>query len=155
MPTDTQLTGGTCPLMISGQEFRARPFTDRDYAELDEYVQNQIIQTARRACKGLSLEERKEVTSAAISASIGVRWNGEEGGRIFFRTPSGQAYLVWSMIKANNRITFEEFQKLFLTVEYYDENSEEAFRVFDKLNFLPEEERSETSTNESNKEEKN
>jgi hypothetical protein len=143
MPTDTQLTGGSCPFRVSGKNFDASPLTDRDYAELDEYVQDQIIQSARRSCKDLSKEERRELLTIAVRASVGVRWNDEEGTRILFNTPVGQSYMFWSMVKHNHKITPKEFEKIFLSSEHFLDNLEEGYRIFDKLNFTQIEEETE------------
>lgn len=136
MPTDTQITGGTCPMMISEQEYQARPFTDLDYASLDEYVQFAIIKLAIKLGENLSDYERKELQQNAIVAAVGVKWNGDEGGRLF-NTPGGLAFFAWVQIKANYSIPFKKFEKQYTIPDNFAANIDETYRVYEKLNFLP------------------
>ncbi len=133
MPTDTQLTGASVTMMISGQKYSARTLTDKDFAELDEYIQFCIIETARKASQFLSPQERKESLAAAILAATGVRWSGEEGSKVF-NTVAGASYLTWAMIKHNHKVTSETFEEIFSQEKYLVDNITEMDRVFIKLN---------------------
>lgn len=132
----TRLVGGAAPGTISNEEFNFRVLTDRDDAELNEYVQFEIIKVAKDASKVFpSGTERSEVMQAACLAATGVRWNSSEGSRILNST-LGSARIAWQMIKSSHKITFEKFNKLFSTGEFLDENIEEVWRLYSKLHLI-------------------
>lgn len=148
MPTDTQLTGGTMPFVVSEQTFKARPLTDRDYAELDEYVRAHIINTARKVAANLSEKERRELLAAAVLAATGLRWTSEEGAKVL-NTLEGAAYLSWLMVKHSHKnVPFNAFYEVFSQDSFVESNLIELDRVWATLN-LPEEDEDEDSTSDS------
>lgn len=138
MPTETQITGGSCPMIISGREYQASPLTDLDSAELNEYVQFKIIDLAknyiRKNVKNLSPLERKEIRQSAIDASIGLSWIDSEAGKVLY-TVEGTARLAWQMLVDKKKPIFEEFLNIFkFDEDKITENMEEVDRVFTRLN---------------------
>ena len=121
-PTLTQLTGSTCVMKLNSIELRANPLTDFDYAELNEYIQDEIIKLARR--NNIRMND-------ALKAAVGVLWNSEEGLRVI-TSKIGTFRIGYQMIKRNHNITFEDFVKF--ANEKPDKSLEEIDLVYTRLN---------------------
>ena len=121
-PTLTQLTGSTCVMKLNSIELRANPLTDFDYAELNEYIQDEIIKLARR--NNIRMND-------ALKAAVGVLWNSEEGLRVI-TSKIGTFRIGYQMIKRNHNITFEDFVKF--ANEKPDKSLEEIGLVYTRLN---------------------
>lgn len=112
MSDDSNLLNASWPIKIGGQEFLAYPFNDRDYQEIDNYIQAKVIEVAKKSLEGISdLQARSELLQAAIKASAASGWGTLEGSRII-NTYEGTMRLGWQMIKSKNRISFVDFLKL-------------------------------------------
>lgn len=110
--SDPSLTGAAVPLLISGKTFQAIAFTDRDYDELDEYIQSKVIEVAKKQLQGLSQNERSEMLQAAIKAASSSGWGTLEGNKII-NTVEGSIRLGWQMIKVRHpNISWEDFLSL-------------------------------------------
>lgn len=135
MPTLTQLTGGTCPMKIGDTEFKANPLTDLDYAELDEYVQDHVIQIAKRNAKGA---DRQDMLQAALKATAGLRWNSEEGAKVI-TSKIGTFRIGYQMVKRNHQISFDDF--VVIANKKPDDSVETIDLIFTKLNINQEPEK--------------
>lgn len=139
------LTKATWPLVIAGKEFAASPLTDKDYEELDNYIQSRVIEVARASLSSLSTQERSEMLQAAIKAAASSGWGTTEGGKIM-RTVEGMLRLGWQMIRST-RISYEDFCKLARKDTETTLASVEAIDVvFGKLNFSTDEDAEESSS---------
>tara|TARA_R100000306_G_C4262692_1_gene86115 strand:- start:9 stop:497 length:489 start_codon:yes stop_codon:yes gene_type:complete len=155
MPTDTQLTGGSCPLYISDQEFKASTLRDIDTSELDEWTRERVILNAVEIGKNLIGAVRQELYQAASIASIGIKWNSVEGIRLF-NTVEGSARLGWQMCQKHQPLlSYEEFLKLMtskgdaVTIQ----NSINIDRIYGKLNTISDEDWEKIQGKKGNKEE--
>lgn len=108
---DSNLTGATYPLVISNKEFQASPLTDKDYGELDNYIQAKVIEVARNQLGGLSPAERSELLQAAIKAASSSGWGTVEGSKII-NTVEGTMRIGWQMIKKKHNVDFDSFSSL-------------------------------------------
>ena len=110
MATDVQLTGAAYPLKIHGKEYSARTLTDKDHAELDAYVQSELMRVARETLTSdMTTEERREQLSAALSIVEGLSWGSVEGRRVM-SSLKGMTRLGWQMIKHYQpKLEFEVF----------------------------------------------
>lgn len=114
MPTSNQLTGAPIPMKIKNgtgkiQEFKASTLTDYDYAELDAFVQDEIVDISRRRLEDLLPSERQELMSAAIKAAAGVTWSSPEGLRIL-NSRKGSIRMGWQMVKEHHpELDFNSF----------------------------------------------
>jgi divalent metal cation (Fe/Co/Zn/Cd) transporter len=115
------LTGASLPLKISGREFAAYTFSDRDYVELDGYIQAKVIEIARSSLSSLTDTERSEMLQAAIKAAAQTGWGTVEGARIM-NSVEGAFRLGWQMIRKDSNISFEDFFKLAQSKEHRVDN---------------------------------
>lgn len=132
--TNSSLTGATYPLNISGKEFSATAFNDKDYDELDNYIQSKIIGIAKKQLGAFSGTERSEFLQAAIKAASSSGWATAEGAKII-STVEGSIRLGWQMVRATSKITFDKFYALAIQEEYLQQNIHEIDIVYGQLNF--------------------
>ena len=142
MPTAAQLTGASSPLRINGREFKARTLTDRDYVELDEYIQHKLLEKEKILIDKMNLSsaDRMEMTQAALKNAAVASWATNEGAKIM-GTIEGTARLGYQMVAArHSQLSFEEFY------EHMNKSNDllglairEINDVFMKLNTTPEE----------------
>ena len=149
---NSALTKATYPLIIGGKEFAASTLTDKDYGEMDLYIQSKVIEVARVSSIGLFPTDRSELLQAAVKAAASSGWGTQEGSRIL-ATVEGTARLGWQMIRANSRISFEEFLKLCRgdSVAATTDSMEAIQIAFNKLNGEDEEEEVKEASSESPK----
>lgn len=132
--SNSSLSGATWPLKISGKEFEATPFTDKDYDELDNYIQAKIISIAKKQLNTFVGSERAEFLQASIKAAASSGWGTLEGAKII-GTIEGSLRLGWQMVKAKSKITFEAFYALGVQEQFMQENIQEIDIVYGQLNF--------------------
>lgn len=140
---DHEVTAAPCPLTltIKGKdvEFLAVPFSDRDYDELDLWVQSQVISITRNSLR-LEIEEAtddnpvnfiyEEEMQAASKAALGVSIYEPSGTQIL-NTPKGTARMFWMMTRKNHpAMQYKDCVGYFRTIE----NLYEVRRIFAQLN---------------------
>lgn len=134
MSTDVQLTGAGYPLPIHGKEYLARTLTDRDHAELDAYVQSEIMKITRATLEdSMTQAERQEYISAGLLAVSGLTWGSNEGRRVM-ASVKGMCRLCYQMIKYYH--PKEEFNTLYeyvRRVNNEDREIEEVQKVIDTI----------------------
>jgi hypothetical protein len=108
-------TAASAPVTIGGREFQASPLTDRDSAELDNWVQTRVIKTARDSLdEDTSEQERQETMDSANRIAQSMTWLWGDGAAIL-ATPDGMARLAWQMCKDNHPgLAFEEIRAAIL-----------------------------------------
>jgi hypothetical protein len=106
------ISGASFPMHISAQEFAACSLTDKDYTEIDGYIQSKILEVARVGLSALSVTERAELLQASIKAAASSGWGTQEGMKII-NTVEGSLRLGWQMLrKKHPRLSFAEFSEL-------------------------------------------
>ena len=136
----SQITAATAPLNLKDAqgnviEFAARPFTDLDWAEIDEWIQSRIIAAARKSCKDdpeCTPADRKETMAAAMTSCLAVSSFTDEGNDIL-STPPGVARMAYQMCKEDEQakgMTYLDFRAMMQN----GNNLEEVFTVFKKIN---------------------
>lgn len=106
------LTGASFPMQIDGKEFAACSLTDKDYAEIDGYIQSKVMEVARSQLDGLTGTERQEMLQAAIKAAASSGWGTPEGWKII-NTTEGSLRLGWQMLrKKQPKLSFQSFSDL-------------------------------------------
>ena len=111
MPVSSvQLTGAGYPMEIHGKKYSARTLTDKDHAELDGYVQNELMRVARDSLlPDMTQEERREQLSVALLTVGGLSWSSGDGYRIM-GSLKGMSRLGWQMIKHYHpQLSFGQF----------------------------------------------
>jgi hypothetical protein len=127
------LTGASYPLKISGKEFEASAFSERDYDEIDLYIQSKIIEVAKRNLDSLYPSERTQFLQAAIKAAASSGWGTEEGNRIML-TVEGALRLGWQLVKKTG-ISWEDFHELGRKEDQLTNNLLNIDIAYGKLNF--------------------
>lgn len=138
------VTGAECPLTLwidgQDQEFLATRFSDKDYSELDLWVQSQVISIARHSLRAAQREAEEEGVPVdfvydeemqiASKAAIGVSIYEESGTKIL-NTPKGVARMGWMLCRAKHPTLTHAF---FVNACRNAENMYEIIRVMAKLN---------------------
>ena len=97
-------------IMKDGNEvtYQLVPLTDRDYDELDNWVKEQIIESAVQGAKHLEPSIQKLVIDSAVAQASGASWLTPTGTKLIV-TPRGIARMLWQSIKRNHStITYKE-----------------------------------------------
>lgn len=106
------LTGASYPMKLGAVEFAVYSLNDKDYIELDSYIQSKVIEVARNQLDGLSSSDRAELLQAAIKAAASTGWGTPEGVKVI-NTTEGVIRLGWQMAKRDKpRLSFEEFSQI-------------------------------------------
>lgn len=106
------LTGASFPMHINDKEFAACSLSDKDYVELDGYIQSKVLEVVRPSLDALTAVERNEVLQAAVKAAASSGWGTPEGMRII-NTQEGMLRLGWQMLrKKQPGLSFEGFKSL-------------------------------------------
>ena len=103
-----ELTGAACPMTLrigdEDKEFQASPFSDKDYDELNLWVQSQVVTIARRALN-VQLDD-EEISSQQYNDEMGIAYVASSGvslytpqGSAIISTPQGIARIAWQMLK--------------------------------------------------------
>lgn len=106
------LTGASFPMHIGDRELAACSLRDKDYIELDAYIQSKIIKIAKEQLDGLVPTERSELLQAAIKAAASSGWATPEGTKII-NTVEGTLRLGWQMCRRKApSLSFDSFLRL-------------------------------------------
>lgn len=134
----SKLTAASLPIVIGGKTYQASPLSDKDLAELDNWVRADFIRTARQSLTpGMTSAERDETLSIAMREAQGLCAFRGTGAKQLATLP-GMIRLVWQSIKRNHPTTTEEeLSALLLTPDKAAEAIAEANSVFAQLN-MPE-----------------
>lgn len=133
--TPQQLTGAAIPITISGKKYQGSILSDKDYAELDSAIQDEVFEIAYRFSRRLtSQDERSEMLQAAAKAAATSGWGTQECWK-YLNSPKGQARLMWQMIKKHHpKLTWEAFFADFTRDEHIQDNLTEASIKFNAVN---------------------
>lgn len=113
--------------------YNMRPLTDRDRAELDEFVQSRLIAAARNSLEGADAKTWERVMSLAMRESLGVTHSRSPGVNVF-TTPAGFARLAWQGIrKEHPEVAYADLIGLF----HNERNVTELNLQFARVNAVP------------------
>jgi len=109
---DNKLSDAGYPIQIGDQEYTASMLTDRDYGDLDQYIQSVFIRMGCNAAELLDDESKKrELKSLALKDATQIGWGTSEGINII-ATVDGILHLGFQMIrKRHAKILFSEFKQ--------------------------------------------
>ena len=108
--TDTKLFDSAYPIKIGDVDFQASMLTDRDYGDMDLYLQSRYINMSVKATELMDNPVLKqEIIDRALTNATAINWSSEEG-KNFINTTGGIQQLGYLMIrKRHPRITLKEF----------------------------------------------
>ena len=95
MTTHAQATASPAEIHLGSLRLRLSPLTDRDISELDQWLQQRVIRTARASLAAdASPEERRETIAIAIETAATLTWMSATGARLM-STIDGWAQIIW------------------------------------------------------------
>jgi len=111
--------------------YNTSPMTDRDIAEIDEWLQCRVNELAMKACRNCAdASERREMLTAAALSAGSVSCTTAEGARML-ATIDGWARLTWQAIHRNHpNVSPDDLRKLMTNPA----NIEKADANFRRLN---------------------
>ncbi len=100
MTEDRHVTESASPFQMGGQEFRARPLSDRAIEDINEWLRTEFVRSSRRRLKsvGGSAGEYERDMSAVLVAAETLDWRGGRGSALMSK-PSGFSRIVWEMLR--------------------------------------------------------
>lgn len=141
MSDSADITGAPAPLILKDSkgvesEYSAVALSDRDYDELDRWVQSQVVAISRSSLSEeltegeITVEQYEQEMAIATRAAIGVSLYEARGAEIV-NTPPGVARIAWQMCKKRHPdLKPKHFQQYTRQIE----NFLEILRVFKQLN---------------------
>lgn len=132
MKDELNVAGAPSVLILeNGKELRMSPLTDRDIAELDQWVQARLIQNARKSLPPDATQaDRDETLRLAMQESLTVSWLTGVGAKMML-TVDGIARLAWQGVHKNHPdITLDQLQ----TLMFKEENVKRAYAAFKRAN---------------------
>ena len=131
MPDLAKMTAAPAPLkFVDGSTYQMSPLTDKDIAELDEWVRARHIQIAVESTKDMADEDKAELRQVALLQAGELSWMSGTGARLM-ATVDGMTRLVWQSCKKNH----PELTEAALREKIFDpRNVDEANKMFEHLN---------------------
>jgi len=135
MTERSRLAASPGELHFGDKTLRMRPLTDRDIGELDGWLRQRIIRSARESLPpGSTQAEREETLSLAMREAATASLISPYGVRVM-STPEGLARLVWQSVRLDHP---EQTPESILALLYSPENIRAANEAFMELNSVPE-----------------
>ena len=126
-------TAAAYPIRLGGVDYLVSPLSDKDLAELDNYVRATHIRVAVESTKSFDAATQAQLRGYAIEQASSITFASEQGAKIM-RSLEGIARMLWQGIKHNNpNITVEQVQSYLLD----SDARSEANRIFRELNVKP------------------
>lgn len=137
--SDSTLASARRPIRFGNTEYLASPLTDRDIAELDEWIQEHYIDLARRSLRSSTSEADRELTMrVAMREALTLTWLSGQGARII-GTIDGLTRLLWQMVQHNHpNVTPAQLRAHLTDPRTLQENISRINDTFEKLNVGPE-----------------
>jgi hypothetical protein len=88
-------------IMLGGERYIARPLRDVDYAELEAWVQDQLIDVTRRNSRHLPMDQQVAVLERAIAKASAVTLTSPEGLRAL-SSITGSIRMLWLSLRRDN-----------------------------------------------------
>lgn len=109
--------GTPITVTLGGVEYRVSPLRQRDYAELEQWLQDRIIAPVQRHTASLGLEERTKLLDAAFQRAALVTLTSPEAAR-FLGSLEGAFYLCWLSLRHNHpQLTLDAVRELLAAEE--------------------------------------
>ena len=132
---DENITAAPTPLVLGGTQYLMSPLTDRDIAQLDEWIRTRLLQTVRQSLKDQDVDDddyEREMRIAQKSA-LSLTWLSGEGAKIL-GTVDGMSRLVLQSVGRNHpELDLESIRKMLLDPSNMNEVND-AFRRVNDLN---------------------
>lgn len=132
--TPQQLTGASSPIKFSGREYQIRTLTEKDHQELNNFVQQMIMELAKRLSSASGPTDRNDIYQAALDKALGATWDSDEGEKIWHSHPANMARIAWQSCNKPEK-SYEEFCKVFIEKEHRQQNVLNFLEQFYPLNF--------------------
>lgn len=134
MSDASRATAAKVPLKLGEITLQISPMTDRDIAELDEWVQWRYLQNVRDSFRPTDRPEVREMeTRVAQENSLSLTWLSGRGARII-ATLAGMSRIVWQACHRNHPDMTEEKIRTLLIDKA---NLDAANAAFEKANKPP------------------
>jgi hypothetical protein len=88
-------------IVLGGVKYIARPLRDVDYAELEAWVQDQLIDITRRNCTNMPMAQQVAMMEKAIEKASAVKLTSPEGLRAL-ASISGSIKMLWMSLRRDN-----------------------------------------------------
>lgn len=116
------VTAAPMPLMLAGTEYLMCPLSDKDIAELDNWLRSGMIKAASDSLTDdMSQAARDEVLRVAITEARSTSFLTGTGARVM-ATPDGIARVLWQGLKRRHpELTHEKVREMLgdpRTIEY-------------------------------------
>lgn len=127
-------TAAPMEVLLKGKPARMAPLTDKDIAELDNWLKARVIRMARQAIdETWSEEEKRTLYAAAVANATTLTWVSGEGAKLM-NTLDGMSQVFWQCFRRYSpRVTLDEVRAAMLDPESRDE-MQEAFATLHGLN---------------------
>lgn len=128
-----QMSAASFPLTLEGRTFYMSPLDDRDIDELTNWLQAEIVATARRSLTAdMDADERQELLGSAVAYAATLTY-GEPKSKPYVGTIKGVARMIYQgLLKRHKNLSFDEFRGLMKTKDSIDA----AMLVWTKLNVM-------------------
>jgi hypothetical protein len=111
----------------TGEQFLARPLTEKDNCELEDWVRRQYLSNTRRALQGMPAAEREEFMRLALDEcqKLSIRYG--IGQTWLVETIKGLVRLSFQFIKKDTSLTEEEWSNKFFPEGIVDQEHLDEF----------------------------
>jgi hypothetical protein len=136
MADRAQITAATAEIKIDGKMYQMSPLSDKDIAELDNWIRVRVVRLARASLTGEETkQEREEVLGVAFKYASSLTWLDK--GAEEMTTLEGVARVLKQTLKKHHPEITAEYLGACIVDGKID--MDDATDIFDLLNALPEE----------------
>ena len=132
MTRTADATAAPTTLTVKGQKIRLKPLRNRDYGEFERWVQDQVVDIAKRNIRDMDDERATVLLNAAINEASGITW-GDPRAIKYASTIDGAAKLLWLSAKNEHPNMTEDDWLEWITDP---DNMEIAMHRFELINYL-------------------
>jgi hypothetical protein len=128
------VTAAAFPIVLSGEQYRMTPLTDRDIEELNNWLRGSFIRMARAAITDdMSQRERDEVITIALREARRLSWMEGYGAELMASGIDGMARVIWQSLQRHHagEITHEQVAAALMDPA----TLEESTLIWQELNF--------------------
>lgn len=129
------VTAASLPLTFEdGTKYQFSPLTDKDIDEIDEWMRQKVLQSARMMLEpGMSQRERDEILGAAMRTASETSMLSPSGHRMI-STLHGMVRVCWQSVKKlHPDVTEDELRKQLVNAR----NMQSLNDLFDQANGVP------------------
>ncbi len=129
MTSTAQATAAPIMRNFLGKEYTLTPLKDKDYGEFENFIQDRVMDVARRNVAGLSEKDRKELLAHAFDKASSLTLSSPDALRHMESVPGVTKLLFLSLRHAHPEITEDEVGAL-ITDPSVLESAMQALEVF-------------------------